>query len=194
MGEDLYIFDMGNVLVTHIDIIEPIIEKLDLPAEEFREDYLLHSFPMMDGTLPTADYLHHMEVRFGVTINEDILCTCFTPVYNETIAALLKLLRETGKRVVCGTNTYDSHYRYLEEHGFFRYFDTVYASHLMGVSKPDPEFFLRILESEHVSPEDTLFIDDYLENVRAALSLGMRALHYTEDTETDDLYRFCGIR
>jgi len=59
----------------------------------------------------------------------------------------------------------------------------VYASHLMGVSKPEPDFWLRILEAEGRTAEQAFFVDDFAENVDAARRLGIRSHRFT-DVET----------
>ena len=52
-------------------------------------------------------------------------------------------------------------------------FDQVFTSGHAGMRKPDPRFYLHVLQEIHLSPEDVFFIDDKLENVLAAKSLGI---------------------
>jgi putative hydrolase of the HAD superfamily len=88
--------------------------------------------------------------------------------------ALARSLHSSG-RVVCGTNTVGSHYDHLVERGMYGCFDAVYASHLMGVCKPDSAFWHAILEAEGVAARDAFFIDDYPENIAEAEGLGIRS-------------------
>jgi HAD superfamily hydrolase (TIGR01509 family) len=53
--------------------------------------------------------------------------------------------------------------------------DGVWASCDLGVRKPDPAFFLRLLEHVGREPAACLFVDDRPENVAAAAALGLRA-------------------
>ena len=62
--------------------------------------------------------------------------------------------------------------------GDYKVFDKVYASHRMGVMKPDPAFFRYILRAEQCSPEKGIFIDDLEDNVSTAVSMGIRAIHF----------------
>ncbi len=48
-----------------------------------------------------------------------------------------------------------------------------YLSHELGLVKPEPASFLRVLELERCAPADAIFIDDRAENVDAAVALGM---------------------
>ena len=83
---------------------------------------------------------------------EDYISTCFRPENDERMASLVLEIRDCGHRVVCGTNTLDSHYRLLRDRGDFRIFDAVYASHLMGCAKPEAEFYRFILSAEDARP------------------------------------------
>jgi FMN phosphatase YigB (HAD superfamily) len=84
-----------------------------------------------------------------------------------------------GARVVCGTNTIDCHHEIIGELGLYDCYAAVYASHLMGLAKPDPAFWLAILEAEGAAPERAFFTDDSAENVEAAARLGMAARLYS---------------
>ncbi len=64
------------------------------------------------------------------------------------------------------------------------YFDKVYYSHMIGLRKPNKEIFQYVLQDAHISSEETLFIDDLLENVMSAVSMGFQAYHHNPN---DDL-------
>lgn len=54
-------------------------------------------------------------------------------------------------------------------------FETVIASSDIGVRKPDPAFFERLLAELEVAAADVLFVDDREVNVEAARDVGLRA-------------------
>lgn len=60
---------------------------------------------------------------------------------------------------------------------FFDSFDRLYLSYEMGLRKPDPAYFLHVLERENLRPEQCLFVDDRADNIEAAASLGIRVWH-----------------
>jgi HAD superfamily hydrolase (TIGR01509 family) len=62
-------------------------------------------------------------------------------------------------------------------------FERVVASHHLGVRKPDPVFFERLLDEVGAAPEETAFVDDREVNVRTAEHLGIRS-HRFVDTPT----------
>ena len=70
--------------------------------------------------------------------------------------------------------------------GLDYYFDKLYLSYQMGITKPDINIFKRMLEDGNMIPEETLFIDDGLANIEAARSLGLDTLHVIEGEDWTD--------
>jgi HAD superfamily hydrolase (TIGR01509 family) len=60
----------------------------------------------------------------------------------------------------------------------FRKEDRFVFSYRFRVAKPDPEFFQRALEVVGALPHHTIFVDDLIENVIAARSIGMKAYQF----------------
>lgn len=89
--------------------------------------------------------------------------------------ALLTELRSRGLKIGVLSNTLPSIGRTLEAVGLADLVDVAVASCTLGVHKPDPGAFLHATSLLDVQPAEVLFIDDKLENVEAALALGMRA-------------------
>lgn len=56
------------------------------------------------------------------------------------------------------------------------FFDKVYLSHRVGLRKPDPAIFKRILDDNGLLPHHTLFLDDSQQHIEAAKSLGIQTL------------------
>jgi putative hydrolase of the HAD superfamily len=48
----------------------------------------------------------------------------------------------------------------------------------IGLMKPDPEIYRRILKLCEVKPEEAIFVDDALENIEAANKLGIHAIQF----------------
>jgi putative hydrolase of the HAD superfamily len=57
-------------------------------------------------------------------------------------------------------------------------FDVLVWSYQLGIAKPDPAIYRHTLAELGTRPEETLFIDDKLENVEAARVLGIRAIQF----------------
>lgn len=56
-------------------------------------------------------------------------------------------------------------------------FDKVYVSYEMGMMKPDPNIYLQVLAEQNILAEETLFVDDNADNIKAAAALGIETIH-----------------
>lgn len=59
------------------------------------------------------------------------------------------------------------------------YFTRIFLSFQMHLAKPDVEIFRVVCDTAGIEAEESLFVDDSMENCRAAASLGIHTLHYT---------------
>lgn len=71
---------------------------------------------------------------------------------------------------------------------FDKLFNKSYFSFDIHLEKPDPRFFEFILDHEHILPEETLFIDDTAENIKAAKALGINTYHIRRDELVRNLF------
>ncbi len=173
-----FIFDMGNVLSLGVDVVPRVAERLGMTVEQL-VDYGRRDFQaLMVGAMTAEEFWEGFNRHFGTDIREDLLTAFFHPVTDKRVERLILDLKAAGRRVVCGSNTFEGHYLYHREHGEYAVFDKVYASHLMKVAKPTPAFYERILEQEGWRAADAWFIDDREANVASARKLGIRSLLY----------------
>jgi len=173
-----FIFDMGNVLSLGVDVVPRVAERLGMTVEQL-VGYGRHDFEaLMTGGMTAEEFWEGFNRHFGTDVREDLLTVFFHPVTDKRVERLILDLKAAGHRVVCGSNTFERHYRYHLEHGEYAVFDKVYASHLMKVAKPSPAFYEHILEHEGWRPCDTFFIDDRASNVAPARELGIHSLLY----------------
>ena len=170
----LYIFDMGGVLARSFDVIPEAARRMGMPEAEARRFVATDMDALMAGRMDTGEYWSRFAAASGVRAAEDYWSTLFAPELDPAVERLIRALREEG-RVVSGTNTIACHYDYLAARGMYGCFDAVYASHLMGLCKPDPTCWLEILRAEGREPSDAFFVDDMDENVAVARSLGIRS-------------------
>jgi putative hydrolase of the HAD superfamily len=68
------------------------------------------------------------------------------------------------------------------------FFDKVYFSHEMQLRKPEEQIYRQLLDENQLPPHKTLFIDDRLENIEAAASLGMQTFHVKEGRGIVDFF------
>ena len=175
----LYIFDMGEVVATNTDVFPAVCDHLGMTPGHFFAFSGSDLGMLMDGVITSDEFWKRFSSKSGKVVTEELFAKYFDPRLDRDVAAIVSQLKKSD-RVVCGTNTFDSHYDYLAPRGYYDIFDAVYASNKIGVSKPRPEFYLNVLKAEEVRPEAAVFIDDAEANVRAAEKLGIRSILYKD--------------
>ena len=200
----LFIFDMGGV-VTNTFLPAQLYKKLNITGEDFfqlcsqGEKDIWQLFqtgkinPQKFWTLFNERVAASKEEKFRKVpvVENDLFRLYFHPSKNLETVELIQALKKKH-RVVCGTNTIDSHWENHMERGDYAFFNQTYASNKIGCAKPDPHFFELILEAEETAAEEAYFTDDKAENVAAAASLGIHAELFTSATDlTSKWKRFC---
>lgn len=197
----LFIFDMGGVVTSTFDM-RRVFEKLNVSKEVFFEicrrndDDIWLKFET--GKISAQEFWeifnarvkflqnHFSDEIFKIEkdakiareiqkipqVDSDLFRLYFNPVLFEESARLIELLKKKH-RVVCGTNTIQSHWENHLERGDYAFFDKIYASNKINCAKPDPRFFKLILEAENFPADKVFFVDDKKENCDAAKSLGI---------------------
>lgn len=112
--------------------------------------------------------------------------------WNQMLRAIpvvkLELLETLKKRhhVLLLSNTNEIHLQYIngnllpaDSTGLDQYFHRAYYSHRMMKRKPDAEIFEQVLRENNLIPEQTLFLDDNLMNIKGAESVGIKTVHVT---------------
>jgi HAD superfamily hydrolase (TIGR01509 family) len=175
----LYIFDMGGVVSSNNDFVSPIASHFDVSVQELYRLAGEEWMRMMVGNLSVESFWKQLEEKTGHLVENDLFFTYFHPTLDSEVVQLVTKLKMNA-RVVVGTNTIASHYEVHKRQGDYNVFHAVYASHLMGVAKPEPEFYLKVLEAEKRKPFQTVFIDDTEENVDASRAIGIQSILFTD--------------
>ncbi len=106
----------------------------------------------------------------------------------------LKQLREQKYKLYVLSNTNSIHIRYINEvllssneQMVEDFFNEVFYSYKIGFRKPDKKAYTYVLKHAKINAEETLFIDDRIENIKAAKNLYFQTWHLKNP---NDLYKF----
>ena len=201
----LFIFDMGGV-VTNTFKMDSIYNKLKLSKADFFDICKLNNLNIEHelniGTISSAEFWKEFNSRIDSLksqgsylqvpeVTTDLFRLFFHPSKNLKTIELVQALKKKH-RVVCGTNTIQSHWENHMERGDYSFFNQTYASNKIGCEKPDPHFWELILEAEETNPQDAFFTDDKIKNVEAAAALGIHAELFTSAEElTSKWQKYC---
>jgi epoxide hydrolase-like predicted phosphatase len=94
---------------------------------------------------------------------------------------LLDFLRSLRGKYKVGliSNAWSGLRAYIVSKKFENAFDAMIISAEVGVMKPDARIYRIALEKLGVVPSESVFVDDFTENVEAARAVGMQAIHFT---------------
>jgi HAD superfamily hydrolase (TIGR01509 family) len=183
-----FLFDLGNTIIKLA--YERVIENICRDASVNRDE-LLEVFEQAGG-------YRDME-RGAVTFHGfyDFLCDkagyrgssrqfydLWTDFFDGVIPGMEELVERVRARhqVAFLSNSNEVHAEVIP-----RKFPTIFLrddrfifSHRYRVAKPDPEIFQRAMELLATTPEQTVFVDDLLENVLAARSIGIKAIQFRD--------------
>jgi len=108
--------------------------------------------------------------------------------------SLLKQVK-TQYRTFLLSNTNAVHYPFynrliqdLGEDSLESLFHGTFLSFREGMRKPEPEFFLKLINEYELNPENTVFIDDTEMHIEAAAKLGIRGIHLNDGADVCDLF------
>jgi putative hydrolase of the HAD superfamily len=108
---------------------------------------------------------------------------------DEVVVALLRRVR-AHMPLILVTNASLELENDLVSLGLADFADRVVNSARVGVAKPDREIYEIAAEQAGVAIDRCLFVDDRLENIEAAVALGMSGLHYREPADVRESLSF----
>ncbi len=72
----------------------------------------------------------------------------------------------------------DARHVWTDVYHFSHYFDSLIISSEVGLMKPDPRIYHLAVQSLGVQPNESLFIDDFVENIVGAKKEGLQTIHF----------------
>ena len=178
------LFDLGGVLVD-IDF------KLALGAwsclSALPEDQLRCSFRFDEpyerherGEITAHEYFDHLRSALRLCASPQEIEAGWNAIFVREMAETTALVERARRRLPCYafTNTNASHMgRWSALYPrVVSAFDRIFASHQMGLRKPERAAFDYICRALALAPDSILFFDDSNENVRAARDAGMQGV------------------
>lgn len=79
------------------------------------------------------------------------------------------------------------------EYAFFDHFQEIVVSGEEKMAKPDPAFFQLLMDRHQVAPEQSLFIDDNIDNIKAANQLGFHTIRFVHPEDLGEKLKALGL-
>lgn len=187
------IFDLGGVIL-NIDYQRPIqaFEKLGIrdASKIYSQAEQTALFDALEtGKIREAEFIQSLKELSGITVSEIQLIEAWNSILLDFPLRRLQILQQLQlhfNTFLC-SNTNEIHEKAFSQilqqtcgyPSLAVFFDKVYLSHRVGLRKPDPSIFQKILDENQLKPEETLFIDDSFQHIQSAEKLGIRTIHLT---------------
>lgn len=184
------LFDLGGVF---LDINYQLTEQafIDLGiadfGQRFNQQFSNTLFEDLEtGKIDPETFYEAFRKETGADLSNQAIENAWNTLLLDFPPERLEWLERVGKKypVYLFSNTNIIHYQcfmkiFEDKFGgksFNDYFLKAYYSHELGLRKPYPHSYTKIMELEQLNPAETLFIDDTLKNIEGAKSAGLQTL------------------
>ena len=182
------VFDLGGVIIT--------LER-DEAVKRFKEagltnaDELLSAYhqkgiflELEEGKLSKEEFYEAVRKEAGKFISDEAIdygWMGFLKEIPQEKLTMLENLKKKGYRLYLLSNTNPVVMDWAHSPAFSPqgksiddFFDKLYLSYEIGITKPNPEIFRYMINDSGMVPSETLFIDDGIANVEAGKKIGMK--------------------
>lgn len=180
----LILCDLGNVLLKfdHRIAVRKITEFTSVAFDDiyqfFFDSILTRKFE--EGKISPLSFFEELDKRFDFKkLNFDGFVPIWGDIFsrNEGMLELLKVLKKKYKLHLV-SNINQLHYEFIAEHfpDEIKIFDKIFLSYEVGFCKPAREIYSRAMEENGFSPDQTVYIDDREDLVKAASAFGINSV------------------
>jgi len=179
------VFDLGQVIVPfdYKYFVEKVNKHKSGIGETFLElynqNYSIHR-NYEKGLITEAVFISKMLEYLDDCIDGETFCKYWSDIFSvdEKVVSLLPELKKRFKLFLI-SNTNSIHKKYgFEHYEFLKLFDKLFLSHEVGFIKPEKEIYQAVEKVSGFPSEEHIFIDDILEYVNVAKSLGWDGIQF----------------
>ncbi|TXT67160.1 MAG: Alpha-D-glucose-1-phosphate phosphatase YihX [Promethearchaeota archaeon] len=202
-----FIIDLGGVLVEldislfFQDIYAPF--PMSRPKTPFMLKFFKQSEKYHMGQMSDADF-YHLSCEILQIKHSEISQAQFFDAFNKIISGInsemVQILRKIAQSkqymLICLSNINQSHWDYLNAGccDFLDYFDEIILSHHVSLLKPDQRIFKLAIEKAACKPQEIIYIDDGIKNVKAAELLGIKGIIFQDASHLRKELKKFGIK
>lgn len=185
LGDVMFDLDFSqffNEVITPSPLNKP---KTPIMLEFFRQSDTYHQGKISDKEF----YNQACELLRVCDLNQKAFYGAFNSIISEInleMVELAKNIRRNNKlKIICLSNINSSHWKYIKKKKWdiWSLFDEFILSHEVHLTKPDSKIFEIAIQKAGCKPEEIVFIDDGLNNIRAALELGINGIRFIDINE-----------
>ena len=101
-------------------------------------------------------------------------------IFHESIELLYELKKKNYSCYILSNWSSETFEGMTDEYNFLKDFDGMIISGDIKLVKPDKKIFELAIEKFNLTPNETIFIDDRIENINSAQNLNFKTVHLTD--------------
>jgi len=187
------ILDLGNVILqVEIERTQRKLIEMGLDQEELEKlNFNMFEYDIYNrletNDISESEFRDHIRSNLSASLSDEEVDEPWNIMNHEVPEENVKLIEELKNRysVFLLSNSNSIHYKDYNARFIHKYrynsinelFDQAYFSFELGLRKPDPKIYQYVLEENNLIPSETLFVDDRIENILSARSLGIQCIH-----------------
>ncbi|WP_192349372.1 HAD family phosphatase [Algoriphagus sp. Y33] len=190
---DFLIFDLGNVIIDldYRRAMRRISQEISVDLHNKVNGFYLTDFhkDYEVGRINSGQFRDEVRRYFQQDWEDEKVDELWNDLLLKIPPERLKLISKLREKFQVGvlSNTNSIHISAVnrilkEDHGLENFdpiFDWVFLSHEMGLAKPSPEIYEKMLVDLGTSGDRVIFFDDLPANVEGAKAVGIQAVHVT---------------
>ena len=194
------IFDCGGVIIEH-DRDRPhlfVATEFGIPYEEVKESLSKELREVSTGEEQEGLFWERYAAKYNRRPPNGWLAL-YMGNYRNHIELVPGMFELVGRLHCAGyltpmlSNVIPSNVAILTCMGVYNRFRPLILSCDVGMAKPDPRIYRYALQVLGLKPEETIFVDDSLENVEAAREVGMHAVQFHSASQLEEALEGFGV-
>lgn len=184
------IFDLGNVLLNfkprHF-LLETYQDK-DMSTRLYSEIFQSEEWLMLDkGVINQEEVIERLTRRHPNDAEEietvfQYWTEMLTPIYG-TVDILEKLRKNNYGLYILSNFHILAFKKVFKDNRFFQHFDGMIISSKVKMLKPELDIYNQLIKEYRIIPEESIFIDDTVENLNGAEKVGLRTILFNSPDE-----------
>jgi len=184
------LFDLGGVVID-LAFMQMVEAFEDLGVKDFKQYFTLQKQQQLFldlelGNISPENFYDEFRKLTNTQLSNEQIRNAWNKILTPFIPERMALLEKLADKykVYLFSNTNKIHADYFEEDcrkitgkDLHSYFTHAFYSQDLQLRKPEPESFLEVLKQAGIEANETLFIDDNLDNINGAQSVGIQTIH-----------------
>jgi putative hydrolase of the HAD superfamily len=154
--------------------------------------------PFEIGTISAAQFRQRVRGYCSHQIEDELIDNAWNAMLGDLPEERWEILKEAKKRyqtyLLSNTNSIHLPYYFgrinemYGKYGYTHLFNRTYFSYELGLRKPNADIFKYVIKDAGIIPEETMFIDDFIENIDTAKLMGFQTIHLKAPLTLKDVF------